>query len=185
MRDKTFREDLFFRLNVLVLKVPTLHLRRSDIPDLVAHFARSQPRALVFTEQAIRLLVNREWLGNVRELRNLIDRIAVLSDDDPVTEQTISAMSFSQAASVTEKLDHYACSILTLDVEDKLTAIQNAMVSRALEASVGNKSAAARLLGVHRKVIERRLSGADLLMPELFNGSKLCAWQGSEVADFR
>jgi DNA-binding NtrC family response regulator len=173
VRHNAFREDLFFRLNVLVLRVAPLSERRSDIPLLIEHFAKNQPRPLAFTENAVSTLANRDWPGNVRELRNTIDRIAVLSDDDPITDKTISDILLADINSVTAKLEAHANSILNLDVDDKLNAIQNALVSCALDTCEGNKSAAARLLGVHRKVIERRLNGTDLTQG-IFDADNLC-----------
>lgn len=161
VRRNAFREDLLFRLNVLTLKVPPLNERREDISDLIAHFSRGQPRTLVFTDKALRILIHRDWPGNVRELRNFVDRIAILTDDDPITEKTVLEMLSEEPISVTRELDQHADSILSMDLDDKLEAIQNALVNRALAVSEGNKSAAARLLGVHRKVIERRISAKE------------------------
>lgn len=158
VKNRTFREDLFYRLNVLVVHVPPLCERLTDIPKLVAHFARQQTRPLRFSDEAMAALSNATWPGNVRQLRNVIDRIAVLSDDERVTRCTIRQFMAIRRKTSVATLQDYATSILRLDVNDKLTAIQDALVKEAIRESGGNKSAAARLLGVHRKVIERRSS---------------------------
>ncbi len=82
-----FREDLFYRLNVVSLEIPPLRERREDIPLLAQHFlsrssAKLSKRIEGFTEDAIRLLVNAPWPGNVRELENLVERALILSDRD-------------------------------------------------------------------------------------------------------
>jgi len=76
-----FREDLFYRLNVLAVHVAPLADRREDVPALVAHFCRGQKRPLRFSEQALAMLANAAWPGHVRQLRNLVDRVAAFADD--------------------------------------------------------------------------------------------------------
>lgn len=155
-----FREDLLYRLNVLVVKVPSLEERRDDIAELAQHFASSQPRPIRLSEEALRVLSRASWPGNVRQLRNAIDKVAVLADEPEVTARTLRELldlCAPPSTSVTP-LDELAASILRLEVEDKLTAIRNALVLEALRQAHGNKAQAARLLGVHRKVVERRLS---------------------------
>jgi DNA-binding NtrC family response regulator len=158
-----FREDLLYRLNVLVVRVPSLDERRDDIPELALHFAQTQARALVFTEDALALLGRAAWPGNVRQLRTAIDRLAVLADDAPITAGALRELRGLCAAPSTTiaSIDVLAARILQLDVEDKIAAIRNALVLEALRQSEGNKAQAARLLGVHRKVVERRLSDSQ------------------------
>ncbi len=155
-RQGRFREDLLHRLDVLRIKVPGLEDRLEDIPILVAHFAARQRRALRFSDDAIRFLQASAWPGSVRQLRNVIDRVAILSDDDPITESTLREIEDEPRR--TAPLKDLAAAILALPVDDKLGAVEEAVLSAAMLASGGNKSGAARLLGVHRKVIERRLS---------------------------
>jgi sigma-54 dependent transcriptional regulator, flagellar regulatory protein len=78
IQNNHFREDLFYRLNIIPLVLPSLAERREDIPELVAHFSRSHGCQLVFSESAIQMLCSYAWPGNVRELRNVIDRAAAL-----------------------------------------------------------------------------------------------------------
>lgn len=153
----TFREDLFYRLDVLRVRLPSLEERRDDIPLLIAHFAAKQPRPLRFDPSAIRVLSSGAWPGNVRQLRNLIDRVAVLSDDDPITDRTLLALENLEARD--QSVAELAREVLRLPAENKLALVEDALMNEALRLSGGNKSAAARLLGVHRKVIERRLRG--------------------------
>ncbi len=154
-----FREDLLYRLDVLTVPVPALAERTEDIPALVAHFVRQQPRALRFTAEAMDVLCCMPWPGNVRQLRNLIDRLAVFAENEQITPDVLRP--FLAPATETEKpvtsLEPIVRAILRLPVENKLAAIQEALIAEAMALCDGNKSAAARLLGVHRKAVERRV----------------------------
>ena len=156
VRRGRFREDLLHRLDVLRLRVPGLQERTEDIPTLVGHFANRQHRGMRFSDDAMRFLQAASWPGNVRQLRNVIDRVAILSDDDPITELTLREVeALPDRASPLKGL---AAAILALPMEDKLGAVEAAVLEAAMLAAGGNKSGAARLLGIHRKTIERRLS---------------------------
>src|SRR5947207_2491565 len=89
IRENRFREDLFFRLNVVPIRTPPLRERSEDIPDLVEHFARrfsdrDHRRPRRFGSSALALLKARAWPGNVRELRNLVERVLIMTDADPI-----------------------------------------------------------------------------------------------------
>jgi DNA-binding NtrC family response regulator len=152
-----FREDLYYRLNVIELHVPPLHDRPEDIPLLVAHFLRSQPRRLHFTAAAQEAMMRMRWPGNVRQLRNLIDRLLVFAEHDTITLDELERVSGTKLASAEETLRRVAREVLQLPITARLSAMQSVLVEEALIATDRNKSAAARLLGVHRKVIERRV----------------------------
>jgi DNA-binding NtrC family response regulator len=159
VRAGTFREDLFYRLNVLAVRVPPLAERREDIPALVAHFCRGQKRALRFSEGALDLLTGSAWPGHVRQLRNLVDRVAAFADEDLVTPEALTPFLTESPASNTnaDVLQSTAQNILRLPIENKLEAIEEALIAEAVRLSDGNKSGAARLLGLHRKAVSRRL----------------------------
>jgi DNA-binding NtrC family response regulator len=155
----TFREDLYYRLNVLEVRVPSLEERREDIPALVSHFAGLQPRPMTFTEDALQALRQAPWPGNVRHLRNLIDRLAVFAPDGVITREIIAQHGSVKPRRDLHKLvNELACALLELPEGDKLAAAEAALVEVAMRRADGNKRAAARLLGVHRKVVERRTS---------------------------
>ncbi len=154
-----FREDLYHRLDVLVVRVPPLGARREDIASLVAHFARQQPRVLRFTEEALGALERAEWPGHVRQLRNVIDRLAVLHEDDPITADTVHA----ELGVVDEspELSTLARLALARPGPNRLEALERALIEEALRMSRGSHSEAARLLGVHRKRIARRVGRSE------------------------
>jgi len=153
-----FREDLYYRLAVLELHVPGLSERPEDIPLLLSHFAARQERPLSFSEEAVRRLEAHPWAGNVRELRNVVTRAAILSDETVVSEATVERLLRKCArgpGASSKALSTLADAVLELDVGDKLQAVQSVLIERSLACCGGNKSAAARALGVHRKVLER------------------------------
>jgi DNA-binding NtrC family response regulator len=153
----TFREDLYFRLNVVTIDVPALSERGDDIPHLVQTFASEQTRAMRFTDAAITWLRTHHWPGNVRELKNAIERLALLSESDVIDVPILEELVGNDSAVVERELTRLAKTLLTLTTKEpsKLDAIQRALVEQALAVAKGNKSAAARLLGVHRKMLER------------------------------
>ena len=159
VRTGAFREDLFYRLNVLAIRVPPLGERREDVPALVAHFCRGQKRPLRFSAAALDLLMGSAWPGHVRQLRNLVDRVAAFADDDLVTPEALAPFLAESPASNTnaDVLQSTARNILRLPIENKLEAIEEALIAEAVRLSDGNKSGAARLLGLHRKAVSRRL----------------------------
>jgi DNA-binding NtrC family response regulator len=154
-----FREDLFYRLNVVTVHLPSLAERGDDLIELLASFAADGARKLRFTDGAIAWLMRRSWPGNVRELRNVVERLALLADDDlvdvPVLEELAGERPPPDAAA---EIDRLARALLALPdrLGSKLRVMERAVLHHAIEACSGNKAAAARLIGVDRKVLERR-----------------------------
>ena len=156
---KVFREDLFYRLNVLIVRSPPLDEHREDIPALVSHFVAMRACALRFTPEALDALQRRAWPGNVRELRTLVDRLIVFADDDLITPDALRAVASLEhgAPPRPQSLDELLDAILAMDLPDKLETVIARLVDEAVRRTDGNKSAAARLLGLHRKALDRRL----------------------------
>jgi DNA-binding NtrC family response regulator len=161
-----FREDLYYRLSVLEVHVPSLEERREDVPTLVAHFAGMQRRPLSFTEDAIQALQAQAWPGNVRQLRNLVDRLAVFAPEGPITREALEELRGGGAGGRAKKdlpklVGELTRAILQMPSGNKLDMLEAALVDEAMRLSDGNKAAAARLLGVHRKMVERRTERAS------------------------
>tara|TARA_B100000809_G_scaffold45440_1_gene39809 strand:- start:9838 stop:11199 length:1362 start_codon:yes stop_codon:yes gene_type:complete len=105
IEDGGFREDLFYRLNVVPISVPSLRDRREDIPMLVTHFsegmvAREGSALRVFSDAAMERLKTLTWPGNVRELRNTVERLLILSDGSKITSDDVDSLAISRARSV-------------------------------------------------------------------------------------
>ncbi|MBZ5713885.1 sigma 54-interacting transcriptional regulator [Nannocystis pusilla] len=163
--ERRFREDLYYRLAVLVVDVPPLDDRREDIPALVEHFAGQQDRPLNFSSAAMTYLQAIDWPGNIRQLRNAIDRLAVTTDveliDVEALRRYLRPEHYQEARLRAPQLHDLASVFLRTASGDKLAAAQDLLIEAAMREFGGNKSAAARALGVHRKVLERRLARDD------------------------
>ncbi|WP_321795866.1 sigma 54-interacting transcriptional regulator [Caballeronia sp. J97] len=158
--DGRFREDLYYRLAVFVLAVPGLEQRVEDIPSLIAHFAAQHPRKLEFTAAALKQLCMHPWPGHIRQLRNLVSQLSVLADSTTIDVDALAPFLANEKAAPVSRAS-LADLLLQLEGRDKLTAAQDLLVDRALERTGGNKSAAAVVLGVGRKTIERRLKARE------------------------
>jgi DNA-binding NtrC family response regulator len=155
----TFRQDLYYRLNVVSIEVPRLGDRREDLPELVHAFVAQVPRKLRFGDQAMEWLLARRWQGNVRELKNAIERLALLAENDEVDVQTLIELVGEDTSRPVAEIDRVAHAILSLPTKlgSKLDVIERAVLHHAIEMCGGNKSAASRLLGLERKALERKL----------------------------
>lgn len=153
-----FREDLYYRLNVVGLEIPALRQRKEDIPLLAQHFmetfsAKNRKEIKGFTPQAMEHLIKYDWPGNVRELMNAVERAVVLSrtqyladTDFPVIQSTVANSDASQAAIQGPGAG-----------DTSLEEIEKATILKTLEAAGGNKSETARRLGITRKTLHKKL----------------------------
>ncbi len=154
-----FREDLFYRLNVITVVLPSLAERGDDLVELLAAFTADLPRRLRFTDGAVGWLLRRQWPGNVRELRNVVERLVLLADDDLIEVPVLEELAAERPApDATAEVDRMARALLALPdrLGSKLRVMERAVLHHAIESCGGNKAAAARLIGVDRKVLERR-----------------------------
>ena len=151
-----FREDLYYRLNVISITAPPLRARREDIPLLVDHFlglycAKNGRPRLHPTRGALDRLLDYSWPGNVRELENVIERAVVLSRSDALTEADLPDAVARAASSVAASL--------TFDVGTPLDEIEIRVIRETLRHTKGDKSLAAQLLGISTRTIYRKLDG--------------------------
>jgi two-component system response regulator HydG len=154
-----FREDLFYRLNVMPLHVPPLNARRDDIPLLSQHFlgkfaAKNRKTIKGFIPLAMDMLVNYAWPGNVRELENTIERAVILATGEHITETQLP-LNITEQYEDPEKRATRANQIL--DGTHSLEDIEKEAIQAALTASNGNKAEAARRLGITRKTLHNKL----------------------------
>ena len=152
--NKKFRQDLYFRLNVVALQIPPLRERRDDIPVLAEHFLRdfchkARRKPPEFSDAARRRLLTHAWPGNVRELRNLMERIAYLASED-IIEADDPVFLFASAGSAAAVRDD-------LPLHEATSAFQVGYIEKAIERAAGNMNEAARLLGVHRSNLYRKM----------------------------
>lgn len=147
---RTFREDLFYRLNIIPIFIPPLRERREDIPALVEHFISQSNRMKSVDPEAMRLICKYDWPGNVRELEAVMERIAVLSADDTVTVNDLPLeLRDKSNGSVDVQWELPEAGINFEEWERNLLA-------QALEKSHGKMSDAARLLGMTYRTFQYR-----------------------------
>jgi transcriptional regulator with GAF, ATPase, and Fis domain len=159
---KRFRSDLYYRINVVELTVPPLRERREDIPYLVAAFVREASGRLRkpligLTPPAERQLMSRAWEGNVRELRNMIERACILADGAFLTERELKQTTSRIGGSLAGTETAIAALKIFPEEEIRLSARERDHIRQVLERSGGNKMAAARMLGLDRRTLYRRL----------------------------
>ena len=154
----TLREDLYYRLAVVEVEVPPLRVRRSDIPLLVTHaLARTKARAM--TEEAVALLVGYGWPGNVRELFHVVERAAVMCSSEVIDVGDLPPGLTARGASappLNVPRGAYAA-YEDLPLRDAVDALEKHLAARALEKSEGNRSEAARLLGIARQQLYTKI----------------------------
>jgi DNA-binding NtrC family response regulator len=166
--DGKFREDLFYRLNVIPIVLPPLRERREDIPMLVDHFVKRFFRqrgddARVVSPAVLQAFMRYPWPGNVRELENACERIAQTCTCDTVRIGCVPAtVLFHKYSDDHEPLvgAHAAPSSVSLD--DRLREVETNLISWALKVSGGNKSKAAELLQIKRSTLGDRIKKLDL-----------------------
>jgi transcriptional regulator with GAF, ATPase, and Fis domain len=155
----SFREDLFFRLQVIPLHLPPLRARRSDIPLLVNHFLDKSTRkhsvSVSITREAMIYLWEYDWPGNVRELENLIERLVLLSDNAITDLKDLPPNIRSYVSD--KKCPQPTLGSGQIDLRDATEQLQCRLMGEALRLTNGNKSAAARMLGLKRTTLVARL----------------------------
>jgi DNA-binding NtrC family response regulator len=162
-----FRSDLYYRLNVVEVRLPPLRDRREDIPYLTAAFVRDTAerlqKALVgLTPGAERILGAAAWEGNVRELRNAIERACILADGDFITERELAVSMPSAPLAAVAGAARDAAVPAPPPEDALLVNVEREHIQRALVRANGNKKAAARMLGLSRRALYRRLERLDL-----------------------
>ena len=148
-----FREDLFYRLNVITIRVPSLRERPSDVPLLCQHFLerfnqKNHKQIRGFTSDALRALQGHEWPGNVRQLANVVERAVVLSTDDMIGKDDLPQ---DIAESPAPKRS------VTIPLGTSLEEAERRLIQETLDLTGGNKRQAAQILGIAARTIYRKL----------------------------
>ena len=160
VRDGSFREDLFYRINLITIRMPALRERPDDIPLLVDHFVGLQRelngiRAVEVSAEAIDYLQKLPYPGNIRELKNLVDRTILVSDKNVLTDRDFKAQ-YSEISSATAAFDSV----------HSLEEIEKNMIRKAAEQFGNNHTKIATALGLSRQALYRRLEKYGIRLPE-------------------
>jgi DNA-binding NtrC family response regulator len=152
VEEKSFRDDLYFRLKVVSINLPTLRERREDIPLLAEHFMQQFCRennkpAMVISHEAMRLLSNYHWPGNVRELRNVMEAVVVLTNRKRINPENLP-----------DELGHTdSTPSISIPKGTPMAQVEKIMILDTLEEMGGNRSRTADVLGIGRRTLIRKL----------------------------
>ncbi|MBK6486445.1 MAG: sigma-54-dependent Fis family transcriptional regulator [Gemmatimonadetes bacterium] len=171
VREREFREDLYFRLNVIPVVMVPLRERADDIPLLVQHFAaltraRTGRRLPEWSADALRLLARYPWPGNVRELANIVERLIILHPGQHIQEDDVRRVIAvdERTTAPTPRAELPDPAGLDTPLSDTLDAYERLLITRALSASGGNIAEAARRLRTDRPNLYRRMKRLDILV---------------------
>jgi two-component system response regulator PilR (NtrC family) len=167
VEDGRFREDLYYRLNVIAVQLPALRQRKEDIPALVAHFVQKYGRendkaVLGVTPEALQALMDYDWPGNVRELENVIERGVVLTTTnrigrDLIPDHVRSAPTFH--------VPSLAVPPEGINLRDVIASFERRLIESTLEATSGVQKEAARLLGLKPTTLNEMIKRHNILLP--------------------
>jgi len=159
IQEGTFREDLYYRLSVIPIRLPALRERRADIPLLTDHFLKrmnaKRAHKKTISREAVELLCQYPWPGNIRELENLIERLTIISIEDEISA-TLVARYLGQNMPLHAPLDH-------LPLEEALYAFEKQMLRQAMKQANGVKNQAAKILGIGSSTLYYKLEKFGLL----------------------
>jgi len=155
LREGTFREDLYYRLNVVTITAPPLRERAEDIPELAQYLARRAAARLrlsapALTAEAVKALVRRAWPGNVRELEHCLERALILGRGAPILPEHLEAEAPAGGSP-------YDLVPLEEGFHRAVAKLERRLIERALAAAAGNRTRAAELLGINRRLLYDKL----------------------------
>jgi len=148
-----FREDLYYRLNVVTIPIPPLRERKEDIPFLIDHFIKKHDKGREFkiADEALKILLAYDWHGNVRELGNTIERAIVISTEPVITPDSLPPMIKQPAVIISQSSSNSSDRNLTLN------EIERKAIIKTLRQTNGNQTSAAKLLDIPRHVLIYRM----------------------------
>ncbi len=158
VRKGGFREDLYYRLNVVSIALPPLRQRRQDIPDLVEHLLRKHEAqhgdvSPGLSREALDLLMTYDWPGNVRQLENVLQRALVLARGHPITQDLVTLESPTGPPPVSSELPLQAGK----GFRETIAQVERELIVRALRAASGNRSRAAVMLKIQRRLLYAKI----------------------------
>jgi transcriptional regulator with PAS, ATPase and Fis domain len=151
VKSGAFREDLFYRLSVFNIHLPALRERREDIPALMEHFLEKTGKPLEVSSQAMKLLLSHSWPGNIRELQNIIERAAVMTEQGTIETGHLPAGLAGESLTTTRGTDD------ARPLDDQLAEIEKGMIIEALTRAGGIQSRAAQILGINQRSLWHRI----------------------------
>lgn len=155
VKNRRFREDLFFRLSTVVIKVPPLRERKEDIPALAKYFLKKfTPYKIDISEEALSTLSEYHWPGNVRELKNFLEKIAILSEKSRIEKEDV--INYLKQHQVSKEEEKFV----------SLKEMELNYIKKVLETTGGNKTKTAQILNIDRKTLRMKLKELEKTSPE-------------------
>ncbi|MGI6450497.1 MAG: sigma 54-interacting transcriptional regulator [Desulfitobacteriia bacterium] len=163
-----FREDLFYRLNVLNLKLPALRQRKEDIPSLIDHFltefsAKYQTIAPIISEEALEFIMEYEWRGNIRELRNFVERIVVLSSGKVLKKDQVMKIIYGDFQYNNDAGEQAEAEMPPTGLNDFLDNKEREIIFELLQKYKYNKSEVAKALNIPRSTLYYRMKALNII----------------------
>jgi DNA-binding NtrC family response regulator len=171
--DGNFREDLFYRLNVIPIKIPALKDRKEDIPLLISYFLSRFVSAdgrndIDFEDDVLEILMNYEWPGNVRELENLIERLVILRGGSQIRVEDLPPKIIALSNyKVDQRSDLFDLPEEGLDLKNFLGDVEKSLIEQALTKTGGNKNQASKLLHMNRTTLVEKMKKRSIDMPAI------------------
>jgi len=161
LADGNFREDLYYRLAVIPIQLPSLRERRDDIPLLIKYFCKKHgANQVCFDKKIIEALIAYSWPGNVRELENLVERLLIMRNSDSITSDDLPER-------IQNKVDHKNSRVINLPAEGySLEQLEQEVVLAALERNAWNQTAAAKFLRIPRHTLIYRMEKYAISTPD-------------------
>ena len=163
-----FREDLFYRLNVIPIRVPALKERREDIPLLISHFldrfvSADRSNEISFAPLTMDLLMGYDWPGNVRELENTIERLVILRGGNEILPEDLPAKIFRSNPLATQTYKTlFELPEIGVDLKQILSDIEDSLIMQAMNRTGGNKNQASKLLALNRTTLIEKMKKKNL-----------------------
>jgi DNA-binding NtrC family response regulator len=162
-----FRDDLFYRLSVLPIYIPPLRERREDIPKLAYHFLRIYCREMGrriqgFSDEALEALINHDWPGNVRQLKNVVERLVIMADEAVLDYHHLADNLYGSRGAAPGRVPGTLDELRALKkriIDEHYGRMEKAFLLKALSAAGGNISAAAKAVGMQRSNFSTMLKG--------------------------
>mgnify|MGYP001627263523 CR=1 FL=1 len=168
VREGRFREDLFYRLNVIPVRVPALKERREDIPLLISYFldrfiSADRSNEISFSHEAMDLLMSYEWPGNVRELENVIERLVILRGGNEILPADLPSKIYRTNPLVSSQYKTiFELPEQGVDLKTILSDIEDSLILQALSRTGGNKNQASKLLALNRTTLIEKMEKKGL-----------------------
>lgn len=182
VRSRTFREDLYYRLNVVPVDIPPLRERADDIPLLIEHFLKqfAPEKSIEILPDALNALITYRWPGNVRELRNVIHRVSLFSSGKIFLKDLPVEIQYANPVESVVKACQICFTRGTVQFNDVVACLENSLIKMAMKRSNQNQSEAAKMLGLSLSTFRDKMKKYDHKEPRC---SELTEMTGSQSQD--